>query len=327
MDLVGVINDSNCSSSSLTGEEQEVIFIITQIACSVGVVVTSLAIVILLLFRSYRLLIFRIVLYVMIANLFNICVQLVEVFPVETISGHNSVKGDSGWMPVCRILGFLDQVTSWMGPPCLLWLVVHIIDIAQGQKLDKIMELTKSELVGIGLCFFLPFTFNWIPFIDDYYGFSGSWCWIKATKEICNDTDVTTGYVYILTLYYGPLLLFVLVNTIACIIIFRIWWNTGSDMKVVIFVILYPLIYDILFIIVTTNRLYSMISIGDKGNQSYPLWIAHALAEPARVILPSMLVIIQWAFPLTRKLIKNLNSATIIVNGEPDENDDLIPRI
>ena len=75
-------------------------------------------------------------------------------------------------------------------------------------------------------------------------------------------------------------------------------------MKVVIFVILYQLVHDILFIIVTTSCLHSMISIGDKGNQSYPLWIAHALVEPAQVILPSMLVIIQWAFPFTRKLIK-----------------------
>ena len=146
------INDSNCNSTSLTGEEQKVIFIITQVACSFEVMVTSLAIVILSIFRSYRLLIFRIVLYIMIANLFNICVQLMEVFPVETISSYNSVKGGSSWMSICRLLSFLDQVTSWMGPPCLLWLVVHIIDIAQGQKLDKIMELRKSELVDIGLC-------------------------------------------------------------------------------------------------------------------------------------------------------------------------------
>ena len=321
MDLGGGSNISNCSS--LTGEQRHVILNVALVACSVGVVVTSVAIVVLLIFRSYRLLIFRIVLYVMIGNLLTICVQVVRVFPVETGSDHNTVK--KGWTSICRCLGYLVQVTSWMGPACLLWLVLYILHIAKSHKLRKVTKLSRSELVGIGLCFLSPFTFSWIPFIDDYYGLSGSWCWIKVTKELCNDTDVTIGHTYILALHYVPLMVFVFINTIACIIIFCIWCETQSDIKVVIFVIMYPLVYDVLCIMVTTSRLHSMFS--GRREQSYSLWIAHALAEPARVILSSMLVIIQWVFPFTREMIKSLNSATTEIDEEPCENNDLLPRL
>ena len=264
----------------------------------------------------------------MIANLFNIYAQVVEVFPVKrTKSGHNFVRDNSAWTSTCRFFGFLNQVTSWMGPLCLLWLVLYILYIVQGHKLNKKTELSRCELVGIGMCFFLPFTFNWLPFINDYYGFSGNWCWIMVTERICNDTNVTMGFIYILMLYDGPLMVFVLINTIACLIIFHIWWETGSDMKVVIFVIMYPLVYDVLFVIVFTSRLYSIISIRDGRNQSYSLWIAHAMAEPLRVILPSMLVIIQWDFPFTKIMIKNLNRAiNEIDEEEPNKNSDLLPE-
>ena len=96
-------------------------------------------------------------------------------------------------------------------------------------------------------------------------------------------------------------------------------------MKVALFVIMYPLVYHFILTIVITSRLYSLVSIRDGHSQLYSLWIALAIADPARVILPSTLVNIQWAFPFTRAMIKNLNR--VINEIEPNETSDLLPRM
>ena len=129
-----------------------------------------------------------------------------------------------GWTTTCKLLGFLEQVTSWMGPLCLLWLVLYIIYIALDHKMVKKTEVSRSELVGIGLCLLSPFTFNLLPFINGYYGFSDSWCWITIPiRGKCYNENILMSLIYMVILYYGPLIVFVLINTIACIIIFHIW--------------------------------------------------------------------------------------------------------
>ena len=306
-------NDSNCTA--ISKERQEIVFFSKLAASSFGVVVTIIAIIVLLICRSYRLLVFRILLYITIANLLQVIMQLLELFPIENQHDYNEVK--EGWTPFCRVFGFLDQLSSWMGPLCMLWMVLYVYYLGSSREFKKHMDFTLYELIGIALCFFFPFTFCWIPFIDDYYGFSGSWCWIKATRNECNDTNITTGLVYILVIYYVPLAVFVVVNTIVCFMIIILLCEKGSAIakKAVIFIVMYPFIYDVLFVIVAISRLDSIVSIKGHREQSYVLWIAHAVADPARVILPSMLVIIQWFFPFTRELVKNLDAETKKAKG------------
>ena len=74
-----------------------------------------------------NLLVFRIVLYAMIANGLQITVQLVEVFPVHNINGTNLLKNGSSWELACKSFGFLDQVTTWMGHLCMTWVIVYLI--------------------------------------------------------------------------------------------------------------------------------------------------------------------------------------------------------
>jgi len=152
------------------------------------------------------------------------------------------------------------------------------------------------------MCFFFPFVFNWIPFSNDYYGFSGSWCWIKLTEKVCNDTDISVGLAYILSLYYVPLLLFVLINTIACFAIFALVWIRQKE-KEIVFVIIFPLIYNFFFIIASISRLDSTYRIQHGESQSLPLWIAHSVADPCCVIMPAMLAI--FMLPFTRKVVKS----------------------
>ena len=300
--VTNYVMDTNCSGFS--EHSQHVVFLTKLVAASFGILVNVIAMILLLFFQSYYLLIFRICLYILIASLFQICIQLLELFPIVNKGGHNQVR--DGWIHACRTLGFLDQVSVWMGHLSMLWLAMYLLYLIRGKKRLEEAVLTRRELVGIGLCFFFPFVFNWIPFMNDYYGFSGSWCWIKITEKACNDTNIDTGLTYILVMYYVPLLIFVLISTLLCAIVFSIWCTTQSNMKEVIFVIIYPLVYDALFVIVTISRIESMIHTANGQPQSYALWIAHAVADPARIIIPSLLAIIYWAFPSSREMITKL---------------------
>lgn len=320
LELASTTANFNGCTTLGSQERQHVVYISKLTASLFGTVVNALAIVILLSFKSYYLLIFRIILYIMIANLLQILIQLLEILPIVNQHGHNQVK--PGWNSACGALGFLDQVTVWMGHLCMLWLALYFLHLIRHRKRLEMAVMSRREIIGIGLCFFFPFVFNWIPFTNDYYGFSGSWCWIKVTKEICGDNDIRTGFTYILVMYNIPLLFFVLVNTMVCVVIFTIWCKTQSNLKQIIFIIIYPLVYDALFVVVTISRIDSTLRIRNQQKQSYPLWIAHAVADPARIIIPALLVILQWAFPFTRDVMKKLNSKEVRIEETSRDHDE-----
>lgn len=312
--------DANFSGCTFVSKEEEhAVFISKLVTTSFGITVNALAVFVLLIFKSYYLLIFRILMYIVVANFFQVLVQLLEIFPIINEDDYNKVKDGSSWLSACRALGFLDQVTAWMGHLCMLWLVVYFLDLIRNRKRLEKAVLSRREIVGIGVCFFFPFVLNWIPFINDYYGISGSWCWIKITKEICNDTDISTGFTYILAMNYVPLLLFVLVNATVCVIIFAIWFSrTRSNVTNIIFVIFYPIFYGALFIIVAISRIESTLRIKYGRKQSYAFWIVHSIADPLRIIFPSLLMII--AIPLFgRKVIMNLRNKEAINDNEKND--------
>ena len=181
-------------------------------AC-IGMLTTFIAA--LSLIPKCNLLVFRIVLYAMIANGLQITVQLVEVFPVHNINGTNLLRNGSSWELACKSLGFLDQVTAWMSHLSMTWVIVYLIYLLIKKKRIETAQRSKEEIAGLAVCFFVPLVFNWIPFLDNYYGFSGSWCSIRMTAD--NGCSITEGLTYIIMLYYGPLLLFVLFNLVSCV--------------------------------------------------------------------------------------------------------------
>ncbi len=298
------LDSRNCSGYTSV-ENQHTVFTIKMIFASIGIVVNSIAVVLFLLFKSYILLIFRILLYIMLANMLQIVVQLVELFPVTNKGNYNEVRSGKGWTTACRSFGFLDQVSCWMGHLSVLWLVLYFLYLVKRERLPITKRVGRREIIGIAICFFLPFVFNWIPFANDYYGFSGSWCWIKLTENICNDRDIGIGLAYILSLHYIPLLLFVLINTISCLAIFAMTFWMRKNAKEVVFVIIYPFIYDLFFIVACISRLYSTVRIQHNQEQSFPLWIAHSVADPCRVIIPALLAI--FMVPFIRRAVNNVS--------------------
>ena len=103
-----------------------------------------------------------------------------------------------------------------------------------------------------------------------------------------------------------PLFIFILINTITCLFIFYVTYQLRKREKVLTLVIVYPLVYNFSFIFAIINRLYSIFRIKQNKEQSFPLWVAHSVADPSHIIINALLAIFMLSF--TRKAVKNVTA-------------------
>ena len=128
------------------------------------------------------------------------------------------------------------------------------------------------------------------------YGISGLWCWIKESRGYCDDYDL--GLTLIFTLFYGPLIVIVTFSFVSLMAIASILCKGVINRSTVarstysrcvkntILIAIYPLVYNLICLLPITNRIYSASNGSSGGEPFFPLWMAHTLAEPARVLIP-----------------------------------------
>lgn len=235
--------------------------------------------------------------------------QILEIMPMDHSAYPIAVR--EGWEPACTAFGFLDQVTIWMSNFIILWIVGFICWLMMLSH-DKInvffSDVTVTEAVGICCCFFLPFTFNWIPFTTGYFGASGHWCWIKltATGDCETDRDITQGVQYMFIFYYGPLLLIMLFTSVVSIVAVVVWCKNivrSDPIKDMIFIVVYPILFNLVCCVITANRIEDIRRVKDNLEPCFPLWVAHAMADPTRTLLPAAFFLFQFCIPTTRKMV------------------------
>ena len=286
-------NDT-CNSSE---ETHNVIFLIKLIASSLSCLTNFVAVSIVFCGKgfcggSYKQQIIRSILYLLIANFLLVTVQVLELLPASYGSGRVEVK--EKWDNVCSIFGFLDQCAAWIRDLVVVFIVIQILIIIRNPANYREPQSVKSKLVeavSVCFCFLFPFTFNWIPFLDDYYGLSGHWCWIKLIVKNC-DENVVEGLLYMMILYYCPLVMIVIITSLLCLYIVYKWCTSQKKHLTIILVILYPIIFDALCLIMFANRLDSALRIKSGREPLYFLWILHSLADSGRTLLPPLLVIL-----------------------------------
>ena len=78
---------------------------------------------------------------------------------------------------LCVFSGFMNQITLWM-------LAVDYTVITFTLLMTAVFRKNVARLEGlyVVLIFVLPFTFNWIPFIQNTYGLSDTWCWLRKVN-------------------------------------------------------------------------------------------------------------------------------------------------
>ena len=189
---------------------------------SLGILACLIVLALIILSKAYKRIVFRLVLYFIIADIFQAITHIIELTPLEYVNGNVVVK--EGAEGLCAFYGFLDQIALWMSNVAVIWIMLYLLWIAN--KLRKVHRdgnpyknkiSIKTELVGLFFLIVFPFTFNWIPFIWNMYGISGLWCWIKESRDYCHDYNF--GLTLIFSMFYSPLIIIVTFTFISLIAI------------------------------------------------------------------------------------------------------------
>ena len=301
-----IVNGSNATKCLEFSESQLLTanFLKTGIAIA-ALIACSIVIVVITILRGYKHFVYRLVLYLMVADLLQALTNILESLPVKT-DRHGVVKVQPGTEGQCATYGFLNQLAAWSENVVICWIMAYILVLVariarvnseyqsvDGTKTGKLKH-KKYEVFGVIFVALFPVTFNWIPFVDNMYGLSGMWCWIKLTKGNCHD-DYIFGLTLTFLLLYAPLMLIALfgfvTSSIAVFVLCKqkiaqkmkstqLLYNKG--LQEMIPLLAYPLIFSIICSFSIANRIY----YAEYVKPYYPLWIAHAAADPGRVLLP-----------------------------------------
>ena len=305
---------------------------------SLGILVCLIVLALIILSKAYKRVVFRLVLYFIIADIFQAITHIIELTPLEHVNGEVVVK--EGAEGLCAFYGFLDQIALWMSNVAVIWIMLYLLWIAN--KLRKAHRdgnpyknkiSIKTELVGLFFLIVFPFTFNWIPFIWNMYGISGLWCWIKESRDYCHDYNF--GLSLSLSMFYGPLIIIVTFTFISLIAITIILCKGALNkdgmarktytrcIKNTVLIATYPLVYTLICLVLITNRIYSSINGSNGGEPFFPLWVAHTIADPARVLIPPIAFLLHpssWKTMFGKNAdVESFRTASIHIPREDDD--------
>ena len=104
---------TNLSCYDFSRKEYDAAFYTKLSVASMGVLTSILVVLLILVSKSYKHFVFRLVIYFMVANILQAISHILELIPVTHTHGEVAVR--DGWSAVCSAFGFFDQVTVWMG--------------------------------------------------------------------------------------------------------------------------------------------------------------------------------------------------------------------
>ena len=282
---------------------------ILSIKLSIGaftVLANLLAIILIIASKRIRDFLYRLVIYLLITDILQAFAICLALFPITVPDDTKpaQVRNGSLWRDTCAGTGFILMVTMWMGNIVIIWIVGHLVILGWREQRSHKMQnaadapCNRKEVLGVLVLFFGPFLVAWIPFIlpGEMYGMSGPWCWIKMIQRGCGDLRNET-LIVVFIFFYGPLVLIVLFSLI-CMILTIVLVCHGAvrrhfavdhhqrRMKEIIIVLAYPMLYCTVCLILLANRIYSVSR--PSHYPDIPLWYAHTVADPVRVLLPAV---------------------------------------
>ena len=259
---------------------------ITSVSLSiVGFLLCLVTLIVIIVLKQYRSFVIRLIAYLSLAGIFEAAFTGTQLMPVYHEG--NIVKVREGLSGLCGVFGFLNQVTLSQSFLLVVWIIVYLVLFTVfGYQADT----WKHEVSGLVLTVGIPLIIDWLPFIHNMYGLAGPWCWIRSTNNNCNLDKY--GVTYQFTLFYGPLIVLILFGSLSLLAIIvlciRSWRHPQQTAYKQAFIVSLPfLVYSLLYIVLAsvmaTNRIYNVVTNGEKP--FYPLWYAHTIAEPLRIVL------------------------------------------
>ena len=225
---------------------------------------------------------------------------------------------------LCSISGFLDQVSRW-------YLLVDYSVITFTLLMTAVFHknVARLERLYILMIFIFPFTFNWIPFIDNTYGLSGAFCWIRSTNfDDCSQHKF--GYILQFVLWNVhfsiAIILIMLTYVVVIVVVARQRWQwRAKTVKTDTFrqtlneevwpLLFFPFGLLVLLLVPTASATYDFIH---ADNPSYDLHFASA------VIFPLQGGYIALVYTLNRDTLRRLTYRNLVTTlcvrkGKPQE--------
>lgn len=190
--------DTNCT---LTEEEKDIVVYVILGTSGFALLCSLIVLLIMLLFKKYLVSSQRLILYLML----TVALKQAMLVTLAASSGYNHV------LPYCITAGFFNQQLTWYLPMAIYCLTFELFVKAVFQQLNT----EKYEKWYVIIIFLLPFTFNWLPFINEAYGINGAVCWIRARDENC--TLFPYGIAMQFGLFWAPFFVSMICILAACI--------------------------------------------------------------------------------------------------------------
>ena len=306
---------SNCSTHLSEGIVKQLAYL--GIATGgASVVVCSLAIILLLLLRLYKMLSYRLALYQGLSSL---------LFGMSTV-GYFLAFGAPH--PICQAVGFFGQLLIMMKVLFVVCLTFHLFCFAVFHK-----NLKRLEVAYVSFSVCIPLLMAVIPFTTNSYGQAGAWCWIQNWKNNCPLDIAINGEIEQFVLLYGVAFIILVVVAIAVVVmltvlIYRVYCRhdklaMGSNhhrraLKHLLPLIVYPIVFCVFFLIPFANRLYM-----SEDKLELNLIYASAFFIPAwsfaagTALLMHMLIVListikkRWTRPLNgiKRVVENYGSS------------------
>jgi hypothetical protein len=213
----------------------------------------------------------------------------------------------------CKIVAVLVQYCSWN---LLIYTFIITLLLFLTIFCEKELKFRRWEIGSILSSVIAPLAIIWIPFINDLYGLSGVWCWIKTHDEN-NCTLIVAGVIEQVALWYAPLIILMLSSVILIFLILaKFFYSTKTYeysptkslqlppklykryLKEYSPLLVYPVGFFILNIISLSSRITSTQNVFPKG-----FLYLHAVLDP---LWGTMVAIISIAYIiLTSRKLKN----------------------
>ena len=269
-------NATYCNVS--IAKELRPILILYSTNNSVCAFLCALAIAAMIFFRLFTLLTHRLILYMLVGILFYSVVASVQLVGLWM-----NFWLEERFIDGCITEGFFTMYLIWVMLLSTLMVTLHLTGMVLLPSYYQ--SLSKMEPFYFLFPWICPLFVVWVPFLHNNYGISGPWCWIRLFNKDCSDNK--KGEVEVYALWYGELIVGMILNNIALVIIAlimckRAYKNTTSldyrkALKQTLPLVAYPITYQCLSIFSFINRMYQEFHNGQTLKwASY----AHAAVSP-----------------------------------------------
>ena len=268
----------NCNDS-FSNEQRAQLLIAMTSSSLLSTVLCSIAVIVVLCYKFLKFFVYRLAVYQVLSCLAFSVAEALQIMNINYVENtYHEI--------VCRTTAFLVTHTVWVKLFLTLSLVFHIYVRAVYLK-----NFEKLEIVYIAISLSIPGFIASVPLITEYYGLAGGWCYIRDWKNHCPSEKDTAGIIQQFILWYGPLVISLVISLIAVLIVvikYCFWShctcchkeNTNENankaaVKELLPLLLYPVIFFVLTFFPLSNRLYGAMS----PHNSFGLMMAHAITE------------------------------------------------